>query len=243
MSKRARQGITLSLIVALGVGVAVYVASPGRTAARVQEIADVGVFRVGYDRGLERASFTGRAMVQVFVPATEPSVLEALSTILADGKVTSNMATFTGVIVPVPPEEHHSDAELETRLKEEESRLQAAVEAGETLPEERKPPRFPDAELPTIAIQSLRGPLVAVLQGKAISVQGLSAALELAAVEHPPIKSPLLETCEEDPGVFDRLVAEGEFEAVRIAKESLEEIAPESPALQAATRALARVGK
>ncbi|MBI4604326.1 MAG: hypothetical protein HY721_20395 [Planctomycetes bacterium] len=202
-------------------------------------VHDVGPFKVGFQRGLERASFTGRPLVKVFVSEPDREALDRVNLVLEDAKVQGLMDAFTGVIVPVPDEPVLTEDELKAREETREARIQAAIERGETLPDEPRIPRFSRAELPAVVIQSLSGPFLAVLTGESLTTDALIAALEKAAGEAAPAKSPLLEACDQNPGVFKDLVERGDIDTVRIARDALAEIAPWSPAHAAAESAIA----
>lgn len=253
MSKRTKRGLFLTILVSTVVVGWVLLAKSSFTVARPQGdepvaapdagIADVGPFKVGFQRGLERASFTGRPLVKVFVPAWDAAAFEPMAQFLADPSLAAAMQGFTGVIVPVPAEEKLTDEELEARANAREERVQAAIDAGETLPPEDSTPRFPAESLPVVVIQSLRGPFLSVLEGEAFTREGLLGALETAAAECPPEKSSLFAAAEEDLAVFQKLAEKADLETLRIARDSLAEVAPGTPAHAAAENALASASK
>jgi hypothetical protein len=58
----------------------------------------VGKFKVGSAVGMERAGFSGRAMVQVFTTADDPN-WPTISSCLQNTEVEAEMASFVGVLV------------------------------------------------------------------------------------------------------------------------------------------------
>ncbi|MBI4604743.1 MAG: hypothetical protein HY721_22505 [Planctomycetes bacterium] len=100
MSRRAKQGISVGLVLAcVALGIGIYALIAGRGAVTAQTMPDVGRFRAGSELGAERAGFSGRAMVQVFTSAAAAD-WHAIAACLQDPAVTALMdPQFVGVLV------------------------------------------------------------------------------------------------------------------------------------------------
>jgi hypothetical protein len=88
----------LATAFALGLGILLYTRLPGGGGAAAQAMPDVGRFKAGSELGMERAGFSGRAMVQVFAQAGTPE-WTGISECLASAEVEAEMHFFTGVLV------------------------------------------------------------------------------------------------------------------------------------------------
>jgi hypothetical protein len=99
MSRKTGRAIAASCVLGavVGVGILIYGVAPGGGIA-AQVLPDVGSFKAGSELGMERAGFSGRAMVQVFTQAGSPE-WTAISQCLGSAEIEEEMHFFTGVLV------------------------------------------------------------------------------------------------------------------------------------------------
>jgi len=98
MSRNAGRAVVASctLVVVVGVGV-IYTAFLGDRVA-AQAIPDVGKFRAGSELGEERAGFSGRHRLFLFVTPSSPE-WDALTSCLQSPEVVGKMDNFAGILI------------------------------------------------------------------------------------------------------------------------------------------------
>jgi hypothetical protein len=123
MSRNAGRAIAASctLFAVVGAGIVIYTAFVGDRAV-AQVIPDVGMFRAGSELGEDRAGFTGRHKLFVFVSPGSPE-WPALEACLQGEAVTSRMEQYVGIFVdPV------AEPEVEETLRKRDG-LQVVIRA------------------------------------------------------------------------------------------------------------------
>lgn len=114
MSKRQGHVLltSLGMIALAGAGVGAFFLGGGGQDPQASALADVGAFKVGSAVGEERAGFSGRPKVQVFISADDPT-WPTLQACLASAEVQTAVAPFVGVIV-----DPKADPETEAILRQ-----------------------------------------------------------------------------------------------------------------------------